>query len=294
LNSLAREPAVAEVAVTAPAEACDDHDFRKMAADVQLVETRELLTFARASNLAARATTAPYVLFLNDDTVIRPGAIERLADVLDDEPNVGLVAPKLLNLDGSLQGSIYFDLGPRDLIEVTLSQPILTRWSATKKRMRFPRATFPELPANVDWASGAALMIRRDLLDKIGGFDEGYPHGMEDAALCREARHLGLATVVVPGSVVEHAGGSSGYRSLEPAQLQEALVRGALSWDHYWVTYRRPFERVFVWLAYLALAASRILILRLRATATGRQKDAVRAESYARAARRLIKLWLSR
>jgi len=293
LRSLEHERAVAEVAVVAPGDASNDPVLRRAEANNQLVTTPTLFTFAGASNLAARATSAPYVLFLNDDTVVCPGAVEHLAAALDRCPDVGVVAPKLLNLDGTLQGSIYHDLGLRDLVEVTLSQPILARLDATKHRMRFPRASFPDRPAKVDWASGAALMIRRDLFDAIGGFDEKYPHGMEDAALCKEARRHGLAIVVIPDSVITHAGGTSGYRSMDPEHLQEALVRGALSWDHYWMVYRRPFERVFVWGAFIMLALSRVLTLRVRSKLTGQKGDSVRAAAYTQATKRLLKAWLS-
>jgi GT2 family glycosyltransferase/ubiquinone/menaquinone biosynthesis C-methylase UbiE/glycosyltransferase involved in cell wall biosynthesis/peptidoglycan hydrolase CwlO-like protein len=152
--------------------------------------------FLRNCNRAARRARGQYLYFLNSDTELRPGAIQALVALLDRDPTAGLVGSKLVYPDGRLQeagGIIWADA---------------SGWN-------FGRGQNPDLPAfnyvkEVDYLSGASFMIRKELWDAIGGFDERYaPAYCEDSDLAFEVRKRGFKVVYQPQSVVIHFEGAS-------------------------------------------------------------------------------------
>lgn len=152
--------------------------------------------FLRNCNWAAGRARARYLYFLNNDTELQPGAIQALVSVLDRDPAAGMVGSKLIFPDGRIQeagGIIWADA---------------TGWN-------FGRGQDASLPAfnyvkEVDYVSGASFMIRRDLWNEIGGFDDQYvPAYCEDSDLAFEVRKRGFKVVYQPLSVVVHFEGVS-------------------------------------------------------------------------------------
>ena len=152
--------------------------------------------FLRNCNRAASEARGKYLYFLNNDTELRPGAIQALVSLLDRDPTVGIAGSKLVYPNGRLQeaGGIIWADG--------------SGWN-------FGKDQDPVLPAfnylkDVDYISGASLMIRRDLWKDIGGFDERYaPAYCEDSDLAFETRKRGYRVVYQPQSVVVHYEGTS-------------------------------------------------------------------------------------
>ena len=171
---------------------------------VRLIRSRENLGFASANNLALRRSSAPYVLLLNPDTEVEPGALERLLRFLDTTPEFGAAGARLLNPDGSLQLSAY----PR---------PTLLRefWRLFHLDKIKPLANYPmndwgeEAPKEVDVLMGACLMVRRKVLDEIGLFDENFFMYSEEVDLCYRIQHGGWRLAWVPQAQVIHYGGQS-------------------------------------------------------------------------------------
>lgn len=159
LASLRREPPVSEIVVTLPTKAESSRQLVDGDRRCHTVVTPRLLPFAVMTNLAVRASREPYVLLLNDDAEVTDGSVSRLAAYLDTHPATGAVAPLLRNPDGSLQPSLYRDPGFKAALE-QLCGPLLTRTLA-RRFARSPRFDFPARPSTVDWASGAALLVRR-------------------------------------------------------------------------------------------------------------------------------------
>lgn len=163
---------------------------------VRLVRTERNLGFVGACNLGAAAARSDLLLFLNNDTEVRPGWLDVLVDTMYAEPSIGLAGAKLVYPDGSLQecGGIVWADG--------------SGWN-------YGRGDRPEDPKytslrDVDYCSGAALLVRRALFDEIGGFDERYsPAYYEDTDLAFAVRAAGYRTVVQPASVVVHHEGIS-------------------------------------------------------------------------------------
>jgi len=162
-----------------------------MEGDAKVVKNPRNEGFVLACNQGAAASDGKYVLFLNNDTAPQPGWLEALVAEAERDPRVGAVGAKLVYPDGNLQeaGGIVFSDA--------------SGWN-------FGKGDDPERPAyqepcEVDYCSGAVLLVRKDLFDRLGGFDLRYaPAYYEDTDLCFGLRSLGFQVRYCPTSVVIH------------------------------------------------------------------------------------------
>ena len=178
---------------------------------VTLVHQWPNLGFAGGNNVAFRHARGRYVVLLNSDTVVRPGWLTRLVDYGDSHPRAGLVGPKLLNPDGTLQYSCrsFPSLGAG----VFRHTPF--EWLAPKNRFvgdYLMRDWDHDSPREVDWLSGACLMARRAMIDEIGGLDERYFMYFEDVDWARRAHNAGWEVHYVPEPAIIHEIGKSSDR----------------------------------------------------------------------------------
>lgn len=155
---------------------------------------------------AMRSDDPPrYVLLLNSDTVVRPGAIKALYDFLEAHPKIGIAGSRLENPDGSGRQSLFrFYSAISEFCEVThfsVVNRLLSRW-------RIP-VPIPDKPAPVDWLAGASMLIRREVLDAIGALDAGYYTYFDDIDYCLNAARAGWPTWYIPDSRVIHLAGQS-------------------------------------------------------------------------------------
>ncbi|HEY3396319.1 MAG TPA: glycosyltransferase family 2 protein [Armatimonadota bacterium] len=176
--------------------------LRSGAPQVMVLANTENVGFARANNQALRLVAERYVCLLNPDTVVRPGALARLVETLEAHPTLGLVGPKLLNPDGSLQSA-----GLRFPTLGSLAGQLIP-W---ERRPRRPRASRGEDGGAVecDWVIGACMVMRRELLDQVGLLDETYFMYGEEKDLCYRAKQAGWGVACVPSAEVIHYGGQS-------------------------------------------------------------------------------------
>lgn len=147
--------------------------------------------FGAGNNTALPHATGRYVLFLNSDTVIVEDALSVMVCYADANPDIGILGPKLLNADGSLQYSCrrYPNLGTGFFRNTPLGRLFPNnRYTTDYLYQDWDHNT----PRDVDWVSGAALMIRKTLLEQIGAFDEEYFMFCEDVDLCWRANHAPL------------------------------------------------------------------------------------------------------
>lgn len=167
--------------------------------------------FARAVNQAIRKGCAPYVMLLNPDTVLSKELISSTLDYIESNPKVGIVGPRILDRDGSIQGSAR-----RFPTVLTGFFGRTTLLSRLFPRNRFTCANILTIecdgktPLEVDWVSGACMLIRRKALADVGHFDERFFLYWEDADLCRRVREYGWKVMYYPAtSIMHHVGGSS-------------------------------------------------------------------------------------
>jgi N-acetylglucosaminyl-diphospho-decaprenol L-rhamnosyltransferase len=167
--------------------------------------------FSYGCNRGWRAGDAPYVLFLNPDAHIDEPSVRALAAVLDADERVGIVGPRIELEDGSLAHS----------------QRRFPRLASTYGRALFLNRLFPRAawsselvrdeaayarPGRPDWIVGACMLVRRGLLEQLGGLDEGFFLYCEDKDLCRRIRDAGHDVRYEPGAVCIHSEGASAPR----------------------------------------------------------------------------------
>lgn len=182
---------------------------------VHLIENGSNIGFSRAENQGLRRSNGQFVLFLNSDTRVRSGAVGELAEYLGDHPDVGLVAPKLLNPDGSVQPSCFHFPG--------ILNTLRAYWFGNR---RLVEKYFPswKVPVSVDATVAAAMMVPVGVARKLGGFDEKFFFYFEDIDLCRRVKNLGLNVIYYPGAEVVHHHGASGKRGGSFGYLKESLL----------------------------------------------------------------------
>jgi GT2 family glycosyltransferase len=175
---------------------------------VTVLEGEENVGFARGYNRAARGTEGRHLLMLNPDTIVRPGALERLVAFMDAHPRAGAAGPRLLNSDGSLQYSCR--RFPRPLAAM-FRNTVLGRLAPGNRYTRdyLMRDWDHGEAREVDWISGAAMCIRREAWEEVGGFDEGYFMYAEDVDWCLRAREGGWGIWYVPEATIVHRIGRS-------------------------------------------------------------------------------------
>src|SRR4051794_27519765 len=191
--------------------------------------------FASGCNIGARHGRAPYVLLLNPDAVISAGGLAALVDVLDRNDEVGLCAPKILEADGSLEHSQrYFPRLRTTFAQAFFAHRVFPDAPWADELVRRP-ASYAEA-GSPDWVSGACMLIRRSLLEELGGLDEGFFLYGEDIDLCRRVRKAGWDIRFVPAATVTHLGGASGPRP----RLRPLLVASRI---RYLKKHARPVTR---------------------------------------------------
>ena len=175
---------------------------------VRLLAQKTNLGFTGGQNLMIVARRAPHVLLLNSDTVVHPGALEGLLAYLEEHPEAGILGPKLLNPDGSLQLSCR--RFPNPLAALFRNTPLGRLFPNNRFTRDYLMADFAhDRPSEVDWVSGAAMLARKELVDRIGGLDPEFFMFCEDTDWCWRAGKAGYKVVYLPSSTITHAIGRS-------------------------------------------------------------------------------------
>ena len=175
---------------------------------VQVIANRENLGFTKANNQGLAASGGRYVLFLNPDTEATPQAFGQMLAYAEDHPDVGVLGPQLRYGDGSVQSSRRrFPTLATFFLESTVLQK---RWPRNRILDRYFVLDKPDdAISQVDWVVGACMLVRRVVLDAIGGFDEGFFMYSEELDLCHRAVDAGWRVVYFPQAVVTHYEGKS-------------------------------------------------------------------------------------
>jgi GT2 family glycosyltransferase len=175
---------------------------------VRLVELDENRGYSAAANAGIRVASGRYVLLLNSDAWPLGDAVERLVEFVDARPSVGVAGPRLVNLDGTLQRSVRgFPTLWRIATEFLFLRK-LAPWSRALNAF-YGAGVDHRASVETDFIKGAALLLRRDALDEIGGLDEAFFVFSEDVDLCYRMRAAGLKVMFVPEAVFVHVGGAS-------------------------------------------------------------------------------------
>jgi hypothetical protein len=168
--------------------------------EIALIENEKNFGFSVANNKGLKAAKGRYSMLLNDDTYLKEDAFSKIVRFMDNEPDVGICGPKLLNIDGSVQrqGSILSSI----------------KWNSTK-------------PIEVDFVLGACMFIRMAVLGKIGLLDENLFFYNDDLDICKRAKSAGYKVVYFPDAEIYHYGGYSSKKSPNKRYIIEGF-RGGL------------------------------------------------------------------
>jgi GT2 family glycosyltransferase len=168
--------------------------------DVRIISNDLNLGFAKANNQGLAAGRGRYFLLLNSDTIVLPNALNRLVDVADINPGVGIIGPKLLNMDGTLQKS-------------WASFP--TFWSELigKNFRRRRSVANSQFAYEVDWIMGACMLVRSEIITDVGMLDEDYFMYSEETDWCYRIKRKGWKVWYLSNAEIYHLGGGSANRS---------------------------------------------------------------------------------
>jgi GT2 family glycosyltransferase len=272
LTSLGEHPVEAGMAVEVVDNASGDGTAEMVEREfpeVRLTRAGANLGFSAANNLAIRGGESPYVLVLNPDTRIVAGALDRLLELMEERPDVGVAGPKLVREDGSLDHAAKRSF-PTPLGALAHFSGAGRRQGASGRLAQYRAPQLGDDEAGpVDAVNGALMLIRRAALDQVGLFDEGYWMYMEDLDLCYRFAEAGWTTWYEPAATVVHvkAGTSGPIRS---ARLNRAFHYGM--YRFYRKHYAPKRSAMVNWSVYAGIGAKLALSLG-RAALSGRRAN---------------------
>ena len=260
--------------------------------DYQLIVNKKNLGFARANNQALKQAQGQYLLLLNSDTIVQPGAIDTLVKTFIQHPDqlatattqdsdemvdyLGILSPTLLNADGSLQPQGGSQISLRAIFNQMFfldDLPVIGKYlPSTQQTGRSQQLNQQQLLDKQRqqtqliykaWVSGAAMMIRKAVIDQIGYLDKNIFMYGEDQEFCLRARHHHFDIAVHPHAEVVHLGSAS-------SSSEQAIVGEFKSYQYIWQKHFPAYQQRLLRWILRAGARFRMLIYRL----TGNQRQA--------------------
>ena len=199
---------------------------------VRVLENRANLGFAKGNNAGIQASRGEYVLILNPDTIIHDGALDKLVAFADRHTQAGAFGCRVLNPDGSYQ------------VSARLFPTVWRYWvnALYLKKLQRLSSLFAyeeyegwkgDSERDVDWQSGCCVMFRRELLEKLGGFDEQFFYHFEEVDLCRRVWNAGAPIRFTPEAVITHLGGQSVSRFPIRFEIEKHRSRYRYFYKHF-------------------------------------------------------------
>ena len=205
---------------------------------IKLVRLDKTVGFGQANNIGARQSRAPILLFLNPDTTLCEDSLSPILARFEDHPRCGVAGGLVLDDRGRLERSVgslpsLFSMGLGRLLRyLPPARPILGRFSNQ-------HWTGYDRPHQVKWITGAYLWIRREVYNRVEGFDEGFFMYCEDVDLCYRVGQLGFQCWFFPEGPIVHYGGKSPVLRPRKKMLFESLCYFAerhYKSPRYWLT----------------------------------------------------------
>lgn len=183
------------------------------ARNIKVIENKENYGFAKGNNIGTKHASGQYVFFLNSDTQMLDRGLISMIDFFDRHKNIGIIGAKFANSDGSAQAStgIFYNL------------PALVLMLLGVERFGLLRQN-PLRICQVDWVSGGAMLTRKDLFEKLEGFDENFFMYVEDMELCFRAKKEGFATYFYPQVTIAHKQLGSSNRAFAIVNIYKGLL----------------------------------------------------------------------
>jgi len=178
--------------------------------EIQLIENNKNIGFGAAINQGLTYCHSEFVIFLNPDSLVTDGFIETSMRFMDQNDQIGIMGPMIFDEDGGVQGSAR--VFPTPLTSLFGRNSPITKMFPNNSITRaniLTNQSDGQTPMEVDWVSGACMVVRREAIQAVGGFDERFFLYWEDSDLCRRIRDAGWKVVYFPGANVIHSVGKS-------------------------------------------------------------------------------------
>jgi N-acetylglucosaminyl-diphospho-decaprenol L-rhamnosyltransferase len=226
---------------------------------VRIIENGTNLRFAKGNNVAIRESKGDYVLILNPDTIIHDGTLDKLIEFANRHPEAGGFGCRVLNTDGTYQDAIRplytirsewcLALGLRPLAHITewFNPGEYVTWKGDTER-------------TVGWIAGCFLLVRGELLKRLGGFDEQFFYYYEDTDLCRRIWEAGYPILYTPEMSITHLGGHSTQKRFPPIgfAIDAQVTRYLYYYKYYGARGVRSNRRAVLLGLFLRLSIGRI------------------------------------
>ncbi len=198
--------------------------------EVRVIADTENVGFARANNQAIRATDSKYVLLLNSDAFPSGDTFGELLRVMESDAQIAVAGPRMYDGNGNLLASAHaYESLLRLAVATFRIQGLMPRGVRRWAGRLLGKAGSQHLanyeaaaPAQVDWVSGACMLVRRAAIDKVGLLDERYFMYMEDEDWCRRLQQAGYKVVYAPTAVLTHLFAGSSESSARSARIYRA------------------------------------------------------------------------
>ncbi|HBN08265.1 MAG TPA: glycosyltransferase family 2 protein [Cyanobacteria bacterium UBA8530] len=197
---------------------------------VRLIESKINLGFGSGCNLAASHASRRNILLLNPDTSLSEDCLKKMLAVFEKNPDCGAVGPRVMDFSGEIE--LSWGRFPSILAE---------RQRRREQRGKNLNRDLFSVPTQVDWASGACLLLRFEAWEALGGFDENFFLYFEDLDLCARLKKLGWSVFYEPSAVLNHERGHSSRKNLDRVAVwyRESQIR-------YYSKHLPFYERLFL------------------------------------------------
>ncbi|WP_366923787.1 glycosyltransferase family 2 protein [Metallumcola ferriviriculae] len=225
--------------------------------EVDLIQNKENVGYAKANNQAIRKAKGKYILLLNPDTVILPGAIDKLMDYLSKHKQVGAIGPKIEMADGNLDKAC----------KRGFPTPLNSLFKTVGLDKLFPNSRLfgsynltylnNDMEHLIDCLVGACMLVRREVIEKVGMLDEQFFMYGEDIDWCYRIKDAGWYIVYYPeAKIIHYKRASSSKRKLKTTyEFHRAMVL------YFKKHYSERYNVLIMWLVYLGIGASYLVSL---------------------------------
>jgi GT2 family glycosyltransferase len=237
--------------------ASTDNSFQKLKAlarkmeHLRVVDNKKNLGFSGGNNVGMKLAKGEFILILNSDTVVQSSALSEMVAWMRKNPKAGAVSCALKNKDGSLQGtggyfpnlfrvfSWMFFIDDLPLVDSIIKpfHPMHSRSPIYKGEKVYKKAK------ELDWVTGAFLLVRKKVLDEVGLFDEDYFMYTEDTDLCFRIKRAGWGVWYLPQWGITHLGGASSTKEFPILSEYEGIK---LFYKKHMPPWQFPILRVFL------------------------------------------------
>lgn len=229
-------------------------ELKELSEKYKVVLSDENLGFGRANNLGATYATGKYLFLLNTDTVLVNNAIKILFDYIESNPECGVVGGNMLNKDMKPYHS-YLRFLPN--IKALIKDEILPSKFSYYRNLENYNYNKTDAPLEVGYITGAAFMIRKELFDKVGGFDKDFFLYCEECELCARVKKIGYRIINVPQASIIHYEGASMQTDEDFNAWRYAQMNGRSQFLYFKKVFGKTYPFRYYWLKKIATITRR-------------------------------------